>query len=120
MFFYNVLLENTHRFELLINGLPENPELNKVLLDRHSPVEVALFKHTGSTIENKNEGSAMFRFGYFYPNNVIAVKGKIQQGVMSDMMYYTMKCMDSSALDRVSQLDVTLRCSNNKTSNMSK
>ena len=114
-----VTRENTYRFYLSINGLPENQELNKELLDRHSPVEISLFKHTGSTIENKKEGSATFRFGYFYPNNVIAVKGKIQQGVMPDMMYDTMKYMGSRALDRVSQLHVTLRCSNNKTSNMS-
>jgi hypothetical protein len=39
---------------------------------------------------------------------------------MSDVMYDTIKYMDSSALEGVSQFDVTLRCSNNKTSNMSK
>ena len=105
---------------MTINGFPENPELNEALLDRRSPGDVAVFKHIGSMIENKNDGSAMLRIRDCYPKNVIAVKDKIQQGVMSDVMYDAMKYMDSSALEGVFQFDVTLRCFNNKTSNMSK
>jgi hypothetical protein len=101
MFFYNVLLEKTDIFEISINGLPKNPELNRAFLDRHSPVDVAVFKHIGTTIENKNEGSAKLQFRYAYPKNVIAVKDKIKQGVMSDVMHDAMKYIDSSALEGV-------------------
>ena len=56
VFFYIVLLETADEFTLSINGNPENPEMYSALLAPHSPADLAVFKHIGSTIEKKNEG----------------------------------------------------------------